>query len=141
MNNQLTFVQKNQYTKGYMIRKIALLLVCIFSCTFVHSRGTILYDHSKIERLSTFRIFGVVDLRSVKDISAPVVYRTLNHEGGMQITVMEVLNKDEYEGNEGMWLYVLLVSPMWTDDGTWIEENTKFLIFLPDDMAVFDFEK
>lgn len=122
-----------------MVRKIALLLAFVLVCTFAHSLESVLYDHSEIEEFSSFRIQGEIDLRSEKDVSAPIVYRTLNHEGGMKVTVMEVLNKNE--SNEGIWLYVLLVSPIWVDDGTWIEKYKKFLIFLPDDVAVFDFEK
>ena len=113
----------------------------VFNCTFAYSHGYTLYDHSEIERLSSFRIQGEMELRVEKNISAPIIYRTINHEGGMKVTVMEILNSNEYKSNDGMWLYVLLTSPMWVNDGTWIEKNNKFLIFLPDDMPVFDFEK
>lgn len=122
-------------------RKNALILILLIYCTFAYSYGSTLYDHSKIERLSSFRIQGEIELRLEKEISAPVIYKTLNHEGGMKVTVMEVLNRNEYESNDGIWLYVLLTSPMWVDDGTWIEKNSKFLIYLPKDMPVFDFEK
>jgi hypothetical protein len=30
---------------------------------------------------------------------------------------------------------------MWVESGDWIEKYQKFLIFLPDDMTVFDFEE
>lgn len=122
-------------------KRIAIFLVFIFSCTFVQAQENILYDHSEIESLSSFRIQGVIDLRFEKDVSSPIDYRTLNHEGGMKVTVLEVLNRDIYENNEGIWLYVLLTSPMWVEDGTWIEKYKKFMIFLPDDMPVFEFEK
>lgn len=122
-------------------RKIALFLIFIINCIFAYSHGGTLYDHSKIEKLSSFRIQGEIDLRIEKDISASVAYRTLNHEGGMKIIVMEVLDEGEYKSNEGLWLYVLLTSPMWVDDGSWVKKNNKFLIFLPNDMPVFDFEK
>ncbi len=122
-------------------RKIALILIFLISCTFAYSNGSFLYEHLEIERLSSFRIQGEIELRVEKDISAPIVCRTLNHEGGMKVIVLEVFNRDEYECNDGMWLYVLLTSPMWVDDGRWIEKNNKFLIFLPNDMPIFDFEK
>lgn len=64
-----------------MNKKIVFLLVFIFSCMFAYSQGNTLYNHSEIEYLSSFRIMGEIDLRTEKDVSAPVVYRTLNHEG------------------------------------------------------------
>ncbi len=91
--------------------------------------------------MTSFRIQGEIDLRSEKDVSAPVVYRTLNHEGGMKVKVLEILDGPDYKSDEGLWLYVMLNSPMWVDDGTWIERFTKFLILLPDDIPVFDFSK
>lgn len=82
-----------------------------------------------------------MDLRTEKDYSSEVKFRTLNHEGGMKVSVLEVLKKDSYKGQKGIWLYVLLTSPIWVDNGDWIEKYRKFLIFLPDDMPVFDFEE
>lgn len=84
---------------------------------------------------------GSVELRAEKDINAPVSYRTLNHEGGVKVRVAEVLNKAEYAGEKGQWLYVMLTSPMWVDTGDWIKEYSKFLIFLPDSTSVYDFEE
>ena len=84
---------------------------------------------------------GEIDLRTEKDISSAVKYRTLNHEGGMKITVLEILHDDVQDGKAGKWIYVLLTAPMWVDNGDWIEKYQKFLIFLPDDMPVFDFEE
>lgn len=84
---------------------------------------------------------GVIDLRTEKDISAAVKYRTLNHEGGMKVRVLEILENDVQNGSSGKWLYVLLTAPMWVDNEEWIERYRKFLIFLPDDMPVFDFEE
>ena len=84
---------------------------------------------------------GEIDLRTEKNISSPVKYRTLNHEGGMKVTVLEILKNDVLNDKPGKWLYVLLTAPMWVDIGDWIEKYQKFLIFLPDDMTVFDFEE
>ena len=84
---------------------------------------------------------GEIDLRTEKNISSPVKYKTLNHEGGMKVTVLEILKNDVLNDKPGKWLYVLLTAPMWVDTGDWIEKYQKFLIFLPDDMTVFDFEK
>ena len=84
---------------------------------------------------------GEIDLRTEKDISSEVKYRTLNHEGGMKVKVLEILKKDVQNDKSGKWLYVLLTAPMWVDNGEWIQEYQKFLFFLPDDMPLFDFEE
>ncbi len=112
----------------------------IFSLS-LYAHGYTLTDHSQIKEMSYFRIMGEIDLRTEKNYSAPVKYRTLNHEGGMKVTVLEILKDDVQDGESGKWLYVLLTSPMWVDNGDWIEKYQKFLIFLPDDMPVFDFEE
>ena len=104
---------------------------------FAH--GSILTDHSRIKEFSSFKIMGVIDLRTEKNYSAEVKYRTLNHEGGMCVTVLEVLKEDVKENKHGKWLYVLLTSPMWVEGMEWIEKYQEFLIFLPDDMPIFDF--
>lgn len=121
------------------------IILCMFFSLFfsiaLYAHGNILTDHAEIKELSTFRIMGVIDLRTEKDISAAVKYRTLNHEGGMKVRVLEILENDVQNGSSGKWLYVLLTAPMWVDNEEWIERYRKFLIFLPDDMAVFDFEE
>ncbi len=124
------------------MKRIFLLL--FFSSVFsfnLYSHGFTLSDHSQIKELSSFTIMGEIDLRTEKDISSPVKYRTLNHEGGMQVRVLEVLKSDVINNTEGRWLYVLLTAPMWVSNGDWIEKYRKFLIFLPEDMPVFDFEE
>jgi len=40
----------------------------------------------------------------------------LNHEGGMNVTVLEILKKDVVDNESGKWFYVLLTSPMWVDN-------------------------
>ena len=80
-------------------------------------------------------------MRTEKDYFSAVKYRTLNHEGGMKVKVLEILKEDEQNGQAGRWFYVLLTAPMWVDSGEWIEKYQKFLIFLPDDMPVFNFEE
>ncbi len=121
------------------------IILCMFFSLFfliaLYAHGNILTDHAEIKELSTFRIMGVIDLRTEKDISAAVKYRTLNHEGGMKVRVLEILENDVQNGSSGKWLYVLLTAPMWVDNEEWIERYQKFLIFLPDDMPVFDFEE
>lgn len=124
-----------------MKRIVLLLFFSLISSIALYAHDDILTDHSKIKNLSSFTIMGEIDLRSTKDVSSPVEYRTLNHEGGMKVTVLEILKKDTQNKKSGTWLYVLLTAPMWVESGDWIEKYKKFLIFLPDDMTVFDFEE
>ena len=121
-------------------RLFMLLFFSIFSFA-LYAHGYILTDHSRIKEQSYFRIMGEIDLRTEKDTSSPVIYRTLNHEGGMKVMVLEILQDDVRDKKSGKWMYVLLTAPMWVDNGEWIEKYRKFLIFLPDDMPVFDFEE
>ena len=112
----------------------------IFSFT-LYALGNTLTDHSRIKEFSSFRIMGEIELRTEKDIKAPVRYSTLNHENGMNLRVLEILKDDIQNNKPGKWLYVMLTSPMWVDNGDWIERYHEFLIFLPDDMPVFNFKE
>lgn len=128
--------------QGENMRKF-LSLICL-SLAFplaLSAYGYTLTDHAKIKYLSVFTIMGEMDLRTEKDYSSAVTYRTLNHEGGMRVTVLEILKTDVEDDKPGKWLYVLLTSPMWVDSGEWVEKYQKFLIFLPDDTPLFDFEE
>lgn len=117
--------------------KNALSLLLLLFLIPIFADEPELANHRRIKEMSSFTIMGEIELRTEKNISAPVEYRTLNHEGGMKVRVLEILKKEK----GGMWLYVLLTSPMWVDSGEWIEKYRKFVIFLPDDMRVFDFEE
>lgn len=99
------------------------------------------YDHSRITPLSDFRMMGEVELRTQKDSAAPVSYRTLNHEGGMSVRVVDVVGRGENAGKAGLWLYVMTTAPLWAESGEWLEAYRKFLIFLPDDAPIYDFEE
>lgn len=123
------------------MKRFLFLIIFIFLSLALYAYGSTLTDHSQINELSSFRIMGEIDLRTEKDYSGPVKYRTLNHEGGMKVKVLEVLKEDVQNGQSGKWFYVLLTAPMWVDNCEWIEKYQKFLIFLPDDMPVFNFEE
>ena len=117
-----------------------LMCMVFLQGLFAHEREG-LTDHSRIKPLSDFCVTGIFELRAEKNKNAPVTYHTLNHEGGMKVRVVEVLGREEYAGEPGQWLYVLLTSPMWVDTGAWIKEYSKFLIFLPDSTPVYNFEE
>ena len=124
-----------------MKRNFFILSMSFIFVIALYAHGNTLTDHSQIKELSSFRIMGEIDLRTEKDYSSAVKYRTLNHEGGMKVICLEVLKNDILDNEAEKWFYVLLTSPMWVDSGEWIEKYQKFLIFLPDDMPVFDFEE
>lgn len=123
------------------MKKFLHILCFSFLILSLYANGITLTDHSKIKELSSFRIMGTIDLRTEKDYSSEVKYKTINHEGGMKVTVLEVLKDDIQNNKTGKWLYVLLTSPMWVESGEWIEKYQKFLIFLPNDISIFDFEE
>lgn len=123
------------------MKKLLLLICFTFLSLSLYAHGIILTDHSKIKEQSSFTIMGEIDLRNQKDYSSQVKYRTLNHEGGMKVTVLEVLKNDVQNKKSGRWFYVLTTSSMWVESGDWIKAYQKFLIFIPDDMPVFEFEE
>lgn len=120
-----------------IMKKILLLIILSFFSLFLYAYESTLTDHSKIKELSSFMIMGEIDLRIEKDYSSQVKYKTLNHEGGMKVRVLEILKDDVQDNHSGKWFYVLLTSPMWVASGEWIKPYQRFLIFLPDDMPVF----
>ena len=101
------------------------------------AQGVTLSDHSAITVPSDFRIQEPVELRTEKDISAEVRYRTLNHEGGTRFRVLEIVERSDH----GMWLYVLLTAPTWTNSGEWIERGERFLIYVPGSTDIYEYEK
>lgn len=123
------------------MKNFLFLIFFSFFPFILFSHGSKLTDHSRIQKLSSFRVMGEIDLRTEKNYSSEVKYRTLNHEGGMKVRVLEILKDDVQNGEKGKWMYVILAAPMWVDNGEWIEKYQKFLIFLPDEMPVFDFEE
>ena len=123
------------------MKRLLLITYLTFLSLALHAHGYTLNDHSKIKELSTFRLMGGIDLRTEKNYSAEVKYKTLNHEGGMKVRVLEILKTDVQNNKSGKWFYVLLTSPMWVSTGEWIERHQKFLIFLPADTPVFDFDE
>ncbi|HBG65567.1 MAG TPA: hypothetical protein DDW78_03765 [Treponema sp.] len=122
------------------MRRIALLLLALLALPAL-ARSPILRDHSRIQALSYFTMQGCVELREAKDSSSAATYLTLNHEGGLQVRVLELLEHDVYEGESGRWIYVLLTAPVWSSSGELLGRNRRFLVFLPEDTPVFDYEE
>lgn len=85
-----------------MMKRFLLLTFFTFFTLSLYAHGITLTDHSKIKEQSSFTIMGEIDLRTQKDYSSQVKYRTLNHEGGMKVTVLEVLKNDVQ--NKKPWL-------------------------------------
>ena len=96
---------------------------------------------SKISELEDYTIMGIVDLREEKGFSSEVKYETLNHEGGMKVRVLEIAEKETFENCEGVWVKVLLTSPMWVSNKEWIEKYNKFWIFLTENTLIYSMER
>ena len=96
---------------------------------------------SKISELEDYTIMGIVDLREGKGFSSEVKYETLNHEGGMKVRVLEIAEKETFENCEGVWVKVLLTSPMWVSNKEWIEKYNKFWIFLTENTLIYSMKR
>lgn len=94
------FTKKNKVVKIFFMKKAFFILILFFQ-TYLFANSSNSINHSKIKELSDFRVMGTFDLRTEKDISSPVKYYTINHEGGMNVRVLEVLKKDVYKNQKG----------------------------------------
>lgn len=112
--------------------------ICLIFLLFLSS---FLFSEKSIKEYSYFTIMGEIDLRNSNSFSEPVLYKSLNHEGGLKVKVMEIGNTETYNDETGKWFYILTTSPMWVDSGEWIEKYTNFWIFLPDSVQIFDYEE
>ena len=85
--------------KSFILRKmiLAAVLLLIFPAA-LFAKGITLTDHTKIKELSTFRVTGEYELRTQKSPKSEVKFCTLNHEGGMEVRVLEIFEKSEYKG-------------------------------------------
>lgn len=110
------------------------LLLLFFSCGLV-------FSSPKIEPLSSFRIWENIEIRQNPDFSSEPKYRTLNHEGGLNVKTLKIGKNDSFNNQKGKWIYVLLESSIWVESGDWLEKYSKFWIFLPDDAKLFDYEE
>lgn len=90
----------------------------------------------EIKESSIFTINGQVELRSEPVLSSKIVAKTLNHEGGLKVRVLKVK-----EAQNGTWLYVLVRSGFWSENGDWNKPYSKYWIFLEDETKIFDYEE
>lgn len=102
--------------------------------------SSLIFAHN-IKELSDFRIMGEIKLREKPGFSEKILYKTINHEGGMKLRVMEVSNRDSIENKDGIWLRILTRAPMWVESGDWIEKHSYFWIFLEDERIIYDYEE
>lgn len=123
---------------GYVIKNVRKFLFVLFLFNSFFLFGI---DYSDIKELSYFRTMGTVDLRKEPSFDSEVIYRTLNHEGGMKVRVLEIGKEDLYKNHKGKWFYVLLVAPMWVDNGEWIEKHNKFWIYIYDEIKIYNYEQ
>ncbi len=115
------------------MKKYFLLLILFFSSFSLFSR--------EIKELSYFTLTGVQELREEQGFDKIIVYKTLNHEGGLKIRVLEIGNKDTKDNKNGVWLKILTTAPIWVDNGEWILKHSKFWIFLTDDEKIYEYEE
>ena len=76
----------------------------------------------------------------------PVKYKTLNHESGLKVRVLETGNKEKFinEDNmksEGIWLKVLNTASFWSEEWEFIQRGNEFWVFVSDDTMISDYEE
>jgi hypothetical protein len=54
---------------------------------------------------------------------------------------VEIAEKETFENCEGVWVKVLLTSPMWVSNKEWIEKYNKFWIFLTENTLIYSMER
>ncbi len=114
-----------------VFKKICSLSV-ILSALFCLSAHPVLREYSDFTLLGCYNLYSNPD-KSEKNFC----FRTLNHEGGLKVRLLETGAKEQ----DGQWLYVLLNNGQWDENEYWIKPNTRFWIFLADDESVYDYSE
>lgn len=112
------------------VRPLIFVFLGMFVCGRCFARSP------QITVLSSFTVNGQFDLKPEPDFACENSFRTLNHEGGLKVRVLELK-----EGQGGSWLYVLVRHGFWAENGQWIVPYSKFWLFLEDETEIFDFEE
>lgn len=94
----------------------------------------------KISELSDFRLLGERTIFSEPEFSDDaILYRTLNHEGGLNVRTLRIGERDEAEN--GAWYFVILNAGVWAETGERVKAGEKFWIFISDDEDIFNYEE
>lgn len=94
-----------------------------------------------LNELDEFMLMGEIDLRTETGFDKPVLYKTLNHENGTKLLVLEIGKHELLNKKDGVWFKVRTTAPMWVDNGEWIKKFSDYWIFLPADTKIYDFVK
>lgn len=116
-----------------MKKNICLLVLLL--CT------SLLFSEPRIKKGSSFTVMGVFELRTECGVDKEILYRTLNHEGGMKVITLEVGKSETINNVEGLWLHVLTTAPMWVDTLEWVEKYKTYWIFLPESTPITEYEE
>lgn len=117
-------------------RAVLAAWLALIMCGAAEARDLHAQDRGEITALSNLTVMGSLDLWKEKDFKKEPDYTTLNHEGGLNITVLEVLERGENGGRSGLWIFALTTVPAAARSGEWIPSYSRLFIFLPDDAPV-----
>ena len=115
------------------MKKIIFFTIFFFSLFNIFSRP-------QINEQNSFCLMGNVLFYEKPDFSVPYKYRSLNHEGGVKLTVLEKGRREMFSNENGMWLKVITDKNFYADDETLIPRYSTFWIFLSDTKEIFEFE-
>lgn len=135
--NYTQLVRKADKTAAVKRTVVFFLFLILFSNKLL-AKDT---SAAQIKNGSRFMMMGNVELRESPDFEQPVKYKTLNHENGFKVLVLEIGKEDFFQNKKGRWYHVLTTASLWVDNGDWIKKHTKFWIFITDNTELFDFEE
>lgn len=120
------------------MKKIFSLIILLTVCLSLNA--------IEIKRLSTFTIWGMVELREAPGFEEPVKYRTLNHENGLKVRAVEIGKKDTeiLEKDikaEGLWYRIITTAPVWSEEWDFIQRGNEFWVFVSEDTMISDYEE
>lgn len=113
----------------------------LFLCTLLLFSSFSIFSRPQLQKLSCFRIQDDTEIRKMPNFDSEPKYQSLNHEGGLNVKVLEIGKSDIFENQKGKWFYVLLTAPTWVKSGEFLERYEKYWIFLKDETEIFDFEE
>lgn len=107
---------------------------------------TLSLSAQEIKRLSTFTVWGMVELREEQGFEESVKYKTLNHENGLKVRALEIGSKEIFinefnEQLEGIWIKVINTAPVWSECWNFIQRGNEFWIFISDETLISDYRE